>query len=608
MPLDSSPRPGVTSEPRFRPSDRFRVHAELDVACPMRDGVVLRADVYRPEVDVPVPALVMRLPYGKRAWRAHGVPSPADIAAAGYLVVVQDVRGRHASEGIFRGDAQEPDDGYDTVQWAAGLPGCDGSVGSFGPSYLAQVQWAAALERPAALSSMLVMYSPNHSFLDGFLRRGGAIELGSRLGWAHGSIAANEPDRYDDLTAAQRHDIFARAQELFDSAAIYRQRPLCDLDTGEPFLKTAIQSWGEPPEVIGRMPTTTKGRYQDISQPVFLIGGWYDLFLGETLAQYAGLSQRPGRPAPHLVIGPWSHLEALRGLGDLDFGEAAAHTHMGGDLSLEDQHIRWFDATLKGHTDPLADIAPVRLFVMGSNRWASFDRFPPACERTAWYFTQDGGLSARVPAAGSVGYTYDPAAPVPAIGGATLMLGHEPGPKDQSAVQTRADVVSFASEPVDTAITVIGFIHVTLFASSSAIDTDFVARLCDDHPDGRSINIADGIIRASARASYGHEGPLTQALPDPVVPGRPYEYRFNLWATAHTFQPGHRIRVDITSSSFPRWDPNLNTGHSSWDSAESSTARQRIHVGGATPSMISLPVVEIAGTWHSISSPKLSSE
>ena len=573
------------------PAPRLRVRTESDVACPMRDGVILRANVYTPATGFPVPALVMRLPYGKHVWRAQGVPDPAEIASAGYIVVVQDVRGRHASEGVFGSVAQESADGFDTVQWAAGLPGCDGTVGTFGPSYLAHAQWAAALERPPALRSMLIMYAPNHSFLDGYARRGGALELGGRLSWAHGSISPDDLQRNPDFGPAERAAIYARADGLFDSGTVYRQRPFSELDTGEPFVMTAIKDWGEPIEAVAEMPTRTRGHYGDIDVPVFIVAGWYDLFQGETLAQYAGMSRRPGK-LTHLVIGPWSHLEAGSRLGDIDFGQAAAHAHMGGDLGLAEQHVRWFDATLKGVTDPLAGIAPVRIFITGSNQWASLDRFPPASYRTTWYLTRDGGLSPSVPrAAGSVGYTYDPESPVPTVGGASLMLGYEAGPKDQRAIQARADVVSFVSEPVERPVTIIGYIHVTLFASTSAADTDFVARLCDDHPDGRSINIADGIIRASARESYGHRGPLTTVPLTPVMPDQVYQYRFNLWAAAHTFKPGHRIRVDITSSSFPRWDPNLNTGHSSWDAAESRTAQQRIHVGGAAASVIDLPVV-----------------
>jgi putative CocE/NonD family hydrolase len=574
-----------------RPAPQFRVHTETDVACPVRDGVVLRADVYTPEAGIPVPALVMRLPYGKQVWRAQGVPDPAEIAAAGYIVVVQDVRGRHASEGSFGGAGQESADGYDTVQWAAARPGCDGTVGTFGPSYLAHLQWAAALERPPALRSMLIMYAPNDSFLDGYSRRGGALELGGRLGWAHGSISPDDLERNTELSPAQRSAILGRARDMFESEAVYRQRPFRELDTGEPFVKTAIQDWGEPLEAVSQLPTRTRGHYADIDLPVFIVAGWYDLFQGETLAQYEGMSRRPGGPLTHLVIGPWSHLEAGRRLGDVDHGEAAAHTHMGGDLSLEAQHVRWFDATLKGITGPVAGIAPVRAFVTGSNHWVSLDSFPPAAQHTPWYFTRDGGLSRSIPVAGSVSYTYDPESPVPTVGGASLMLGYEAGPKDQRVIQSRPDVISFVSEPVEQPVTVMGFIHVTLYASTSAPDTDFVARLCDDHPGGRSINLADGIIRASARDSYGHRGPLKASPASQVVPGQSYQYRFNLWAAAHTFKRGHRIRIDVTSSSFPRWDPNLNTGQSSWDTAESATAQQRIHVGGAAASMIDLPVV-----------------
>lgn len=572
----------------------FEVTVEQDVACRLRDGVVLRADVYRPRAGVPVPVLLLRLPYGKRVWRAEGVPAPGRLAAAGYLVVLQDVRGRHASDGAFGDLAQEARDGHDAVRWAAALPGSTGAVGTFGPSYLAHAQWAAALEHPAALAAMVVMHSPGHSAIDGQLVRGGVPELGSRLGWAHGAIALDELLRRPDLTERQAVEAHAGVQGLFDSGEIYRHRPFRDLDLGEAILREATRVWGEPLDALGEHTLTTQGRYDELPQPAFLVAGWYDVFLGSTLAQYEGMSRRPGRPVTHLVVGPWSHLEAGRRLGDVDFGAAASHTDMGDDLALEEQHVRWFDATLKGEGQALADLAPVRLFVMGTDRWVPFDSFPPPAEATAMYLTAGGGLTPTRPVErGEVRYDYDPESPAPTNGGTTLMAGFAAGPKDQRELQGRDDVVSFASDVLARPVTVVGYVGVTLFASTTAVDTDFVVRLCDDRPDGSSVNLADGVIRASARESYDHHGPLAAKRPTPVVPGEVLEYRFNLWATAHTFLPGHRIRVDVTSSCFPRWDPNLNTGRSSWDSAESVPATQTIHVGPGAASRIHLPVVTI---------------
>lgn len=567
------------------------VDIEPDVPCRMRDGVVLRADVYRPRTSEAVPVLVMRLPYGKRVWAAEGVPSPRRLAAAGYLVVVQDVRGRFASQGRFVLDEPDAEDGRETLRWAATLPGSNGVVGTFGPSYLAHVQWAAALDGPEQLRSMITMVSPNHSALDGYHVRGGAIELASRLDWAFGSIGPNEVERHPELLPGQAGELLGRR---FESGEIYRGRPFRTLAAQESLLGPALRAWGRPFDAQPHDPTMTAGRYERIGQPVFVIGGWFDAFLGSTLAQFEGLQNRLGRwPASHLVVGPWSHMRAGRALGDLDFGSAAAHAGMGGDLGLEDQHIRWFDATLKGEDGPLRELAPVRLFVMGRNEWRSFTEFPPrGAGPQAWFLQPDGGLRPQRPSSpGAATYRYDPQDPAPTVGGASLMIGSEPGPKDQRAVEDRADVLSFQTDPLDRPVTVVGYLAVTLFAATSAPDTDFVVRLCDVHPDGRSIAMADGLIRASARDSYDHGGYRGPVPPSKVVPGEVHEYRFNLWATAHSFLTGHRIRVDVTSSSFPRWDPNLNTGGSSWDSADSRPCDQTIRLGGDHASHLILPVL-----------------
>jgi uncharacterized protein len=224
------------------------IDIETDVPCRMRDDVILRADVYRPRGAGPLPAVVMRLPYGKNVWTAQGVPSPRRVAEAGYVVVVQDVRGRFASEGTFVPNLQELDDGYDTLAWAARLPGSNGVVGTFGPSYLAHVQWAAALSGPGALASMITMVSPNHTALDGYVVRGGVVELGSRLGWAYGSIAASAPGAPEDGSLERR----------FADGSIYRERPFRQLAAREPALRFALEIWRRPAAQLADEPTSRR--------------------------------------------------------------------------------------------------------------------------------------------------------------------------------------------------------------------------------------------------------------------------------------------------------------------------------------------------------------
>lgn len=577
-----------------------RISIEYDRQCTMRDGTILRSDIYRPVDDGPFPVLLVRLPYGKHGIFEHGMPAPTVMAQAGYIVVVQDVRGRYASEGRFEPSVNERDDGYDTVEWAAALAGSTGEVGTYGPSYLAEVQWSAALAQPPALRTIVPMVSPSHSNIDGFVMRGGARELGSRLGWVHLAIGLDTLVRShsaDPLGTDRALDEHQAVTDLLLSGALFSSAPFAELRTSEPFLHEGTTIFGDSLAMLSESPVRTAGRYDSVDLPIFLIGGWYDVFLGSTLAQYEGArahAARAGQQPPHLVVGPWSHLSKDEILGEVSFGNRSTAAHIGHDGSLDDQHVRWFDAILKEQTDSLDAISPVRLFVMGSNRWVHYESYPPAAQPQHWHLAQNGELTtAESDTSSVVSYTYDPQNPAPTIGGATL-IGSPAGPFDQRALYQRDDVLTFASEPLTDATTVIGRIDATLFASSSAVDTDFVMRLVDVHPDGRAINIADGIIRASARDCYDHEGATGRTGSSLIEPGTVYEYRFNLWATAHTFLAGHRIQVDLTSSSFPRWDANRNTGETFYTSVETQSAEQTVHLGGVTPSRITLPVVRIS--------------
>jgi uncharacterized protein len=572
------------------------VHVEYDVEAPLRDGIVLRSTVYRPAGPGAYPVLLNRTPYGREAGIDPMYFDPLRAARHGYVVIRQDVRGRFTSDGEFQPSHQEATDGYDAVQWAAGLPYCDGTVGMWGRSYHAETQWRAALERPPALRSIVPGVSAAHSWINGGQIRGGVHELGTRYGWVHTNILPDLLARRhrDDPAALQRAmERYAADVAAASTGGLLDTLPLTEL--------TDPDSPAAPLMVWLRKPVTDpewrglnlEGRYQALEVPAFHIGGWYDLFLYNTLAQYQATAELAGRSVdqpPHLLIGPWTHLTVAGATGDIDFGPTASGTW----IDLPGQHLRWYDATIKGRADRLPD-DPVRLFVMGENRWRGFPRYPvPGTRIEQWYLQPDSGLDRRVPAAGEPDtYRYDPTDPVPTVGGATLLAASHPsGPYDQRAIESRPDVLTYTSAPLPEPYTVLGAVSATLYAASSAPDTDFVARLVDVYPDGRAIGVTDGIIRASARDSYPSPGVVQPVPPRPIERDRPYEYRIDLWATGLTFLPGHRIRVDVTSSSHPRWERNLNTGHSAYDSADTEIARQLIFHDPERPSHITLTVLE----------------
>ncbi len=318
------------------------------------------------------------------------------------------------------------------------------------------------------------------------------------------------------------------------------------------------------------------GRYENVEAPTFHIGCWYDVFLGETLRQYEAMKEvaaRSGAMPPRLLLGPWPHGTDFPSMvGDLDFGFASSGDFLNCDGDVTDYHLRWFDATLKGDEEALADHSPVEVFVMGENRWRGFEEWPvPGSREEKWHLHAGGGLSREEPSDSPPDeYDYDPKDPVPTLGGAILMHPIYPaGAKDQRPNEERPDVLVYTSEVLEEDYMVIGPVYATLFAASSAPDTDFVARLVDVYPDGRAIGVTDGIIRASARESYPAPGIIRPAQPTLINPGEVYEYTIDMWATGITFKAGHRIRVEVTSSSFPRWDRNLNTGEDTYRSSRS---------------------------------------
>jgi putative CocE/NonD family hydrolase len=552
------------------------VTVELDVPATMRDGVLLRANVYRPEGEGPWPTLLARLPYGKDMPMIVSRLDPVQTARAGFMVVIQDTRGRHASEGRWDPFAFERDDGYDSVEWAARLPGSNGRVGMYGDSYLGNAQWMAAIEHPpslAAIAPALTWSEP----LDGLFARGGALEFGLLVSWSL-EQGVDHIARLDTSEEERR----ARTEDLIDDfdrittdaywALPADANPVLERHGVRPMPSVAAM---RSPEVAAVC--RVAGRQAEVDVPSFNLGGWYDIFLQGSLDNYVAAAAA-GREA-RLVVGPWTHLVFGDPLGERHFGlragryGAPAHEH--GDVA------QWQTAWLGGHLRPDAEPerspAPVRIFVMGRNEWRDEPAWPLERAVEERWFLQPGGGLAPTPPRGDEpsSFAYDPDDPVPTVGGQMVMApSFPPGPFDQSRVEARDDVLAFTSEPLTEELEVTGRVRLVLYAESSAPSTDWVGRLCDVDPDGRSLNLCDGIVRVSS----GADGLRRHEL--------------DLWSTSNVFLPGHRLRLQVTSSCFPRWDRNLNTGDQHGTARQ--VAHQRVHHDASHASYLSLPVVPSA--------------
>jgi putative CocE/NonD family hydrolase len=571
-----------------------------DVPAVMRDGTTLMSNVYRPASGGPYPVLLTRLPYGKDLAFDATYFDPTRAARRGYLVVVQDVRGRYASEGRFTPFVREFEDGHDSVEWAAKLPGSNGSVGMFGLSYFGKTQWHAALTRPASLASMAPGQTwGNH--LNGVQMRGGVHEVGLMQYWAQHALALGALFR---RYRGKPEQIRRRLPEVVGSIDAllagggYDALPLANLPDPEGLTPFVRGGFGRGVDDETWEYLNIDGKYDRIEAPTFHIGGWYDCFIGETLRQYGAMKERAretGMAPPRLLVGPWAHGDFGSTIGDLDFGIGSSGLFLNCREDLTGAQLRWFDATLKGDHGALEETPPVEVFVMGENRWRSYEEWPvPGSYPERWHLHAGGRLSREEPARSEPdSYDYDPRSPVPTIGGAILMAPiHRPGARDQRPNEERPDVLVYTSEVLQKDHTVLGPVHATIFAATNVPDTDFVARLVDVYPDGRAIVLTDGVIRASARESYPAPGAVNPVKSSPIEPGRVYEYAIDLWATGITFRARHRIRVEVTSSSFPRWERNPNTGESSMHSARTEVARQRIFHDPEHPSRVTLTVVD----------------
>jgi putative CocE/NonD family hydrolase len=524
------------------------VDIEEDVAQVLPDGTRLYADVYRPAAPGPHPVLLVRMPYDKRTVENMAYQHPCWYARRGYLVVVQDVRGRCRSEGDFYPFQHEEADGALAVEWAAALPGSNGRVGMYGFSYAGATQLLAACARPPSLKAIAPAMTASQ-FHDGWTYRGGALNLAFVLTWA-AQLAAGQALRKGD-------DRAARALAAAEGAAGFAYLPLQEqpalLESGA--LAQFYFDWLAHPEADAYWRRwSLEHRYDQIAVPALHIGGWYDIFLTGTLRNFQATAAR--HPAAHqLLVGPWLHMPWSQRVGSVDFGPHARS-------QVDERQLAFFNRHLRGQGGG-AD--PVSIFVMGENRWRSFDAWPPAGTTERRLFLRSGGSAnsaagdGRLRADGPQSeppdvFVYAPLFPVRSAGGASCCFADlsPMGPADQGAVESTLVVLVYTSEPFAAPRLLVGAVTLKLWAVSSACDTDFTAKLCLVSRAGHSTNVCGGIIRARYR-----EAP---AAPSLIEPGKAYLYSIDLGSTAVRLEAGESLRVQVSSSDFPQWDRNLNTG------------------------------------------------
>lgn len=589
-----------------------RVILDKNVMVPMRDGVKLATDVYRPRDEKPLPVLFVRLPYNKD--RPTVLAFPLDrFLQAGYAIVLQDMRGRYASEGTFTLTENEPSDGVDTIDWITQQPWSDGHVGMFGASYLGIPQWLVAKEQPAALQALAPMHT-RHSL---YSHQGGAFELGLWFNWALMQGGGGEVRRRIARGQAEQGDldIIAKAEQEIQS--LYSHLPLLDVPLFENLSPYYFDWLAHGTDEPARHLSAQSELYGKITVPALNIGGWYDMFLDGAFENYQQMKKWGGSEAArtfqHLLIGPWAHFDLPGIFPERDYGPSASTS----GVDLVGIHLRWFDHWLKGIENGVEQEKPVHLFVMGADIWRSEEDWPlPDARYRDFYLhsqgrantaSGDGVLSVEAPDEEPADrYCYDPRNPVPTIGGANLlpieggvaMMSNKPrtspylfqcGPRDQREIEQRDDVLCYTTEPLAQPIEVTGPIELVLSVSSSALDTDFTGKLVDVFPDGRAEILTDSILRARYRNSLS-----TPAL---LEPEKIYELRFSLGATANVFKAGHCIRLEVSSSNFPRFNRNTNTGGNIIEEREEDLiqAINQVYHNKAHPSYIILPIIEREG-------------
>jgi putative CocE/NonD family hydrolase len=559
---------------------------EEQVMVPMRDGTRLAASVMRPAVDHPVPAVLIRTPYDKTAQRLQ----EKQWADAGYAFVRQDVRGRFDSEGEFYPFRDDPADGFDTIEWVAKQTWCDGKVGQTGASHVGTVQYLVAPAAPPHMAALNPEFAPA-SVYHYWWWQNGAFRLSFNVAWAIFLAFDNlrhYPARREALEAA-RQQVWVTPEQMkaLDIKRLYREWQRDRFGVIEAVFGNDWVGEFMRHDEYGPFwqPYDFHTQHEAMDVPMLHVAGWYDTFLQGTLDSFTGLRAKAkseaARRGQRLIVGPWQHVSWGRStVGDLDYGAELMK------LNAFEVRRRWFDHWLKGEANGVADEAPVVLFVMGENTWRAEWEWPLRTSRTERLYLHAGGVLDRSEPGGETPATfaYDPSDPVITMGGCEW-VNYPCGPYDQAPLDGRPDVLTFQTEPLTQDTEVTGRVLAHIWASTDAPDTDFTAKVIDVRPDGSAWNICDGIVRLSYRDSAERRSP--------VDPGRPYELVIDLWSTSQLFRAGHRIRLDISSSNFPRFDANPNTGHPSYGERgpEKVVAHNTVYFDSEHASYLELPVV-----------------
>jgi len=556
------------------PKAQYKVRAEKNVMVPMGDGKKLATDIYFPVGLDQAPVILIRTCYGKSLQLVTGRSNTSKIfASRGYIVMIQDVRGRYGSEGDFYPFISDGQDGQDTIAWIQKQPWFSGKLGTYGGSYLGTTQWFEAPGQDIAAMHLMIT-SPN---LKEIVYTGGELHLMTVYFWA--------------MATGERKDNF---QAVFNMARINKSISTLPLakadDRGGRDVKYFDDSL-DPATIIGLYEKVSlENKYGEISAPAVFVAGWYDMFLGPQLKDFERLLMEGKGSARDslLIVGPWGH-----GMNGGDKSVSYGRTNSVLRAITPADTLAWFDHQLKGKDNQAAKWPRVKIFVMGDNLWRNENEWPLARARyTNYYFHSagkantrlgDGGLSMDAPGSEPADkFSYDPLHPVPSKGGNSLGLNL--GAYDQSEIELRNDVLCYQSAVLEKELEVTGSIRAVLYAASDAKDTDFTVKLVDVYPDGKAVNIQDGIVRAM----YRNNDPRK---PTPLAPGAVEKYDIDLWASSNVFKAGHRLRVEVSSSNFPRFNRNLNTGEPVPEATRTVVASQLIYHDAGHPSRIILPVI-----------------
>jgi uncharacterized protein len=548
-----------------------QIKVERQVKIPMRDGVDLTADVYRPRgVDIALPVLLMRLPYGRAIASTVTYAHPSWYAMQGYIVVIQDVRGCGTSEGEFYPFRNEYEDGYDTVIWCVEqLEGSNGKVGMYGFSYQGVTQFQAAVMRPKGLITICPAMA-TIDFYHGWFYFGGAIALEFTLTWAL-QLAQNQA--YFHKLEPQATNLYQSQQEIsklihsvpLDRLEILRSEPLADF-----FFDWINNSQPHDPYWQELNPLS---RFEQFDLPALHIAGWADIFIEATISTYQQAQQVTDRPQ-FLIGSPWQHLPWRSQVGELDFGESAIP-------QIDRLQVDWFDYWLKDIDNGTIGRSPVQVFLMGENKWLNLQTWDRELEYQDFYLDENGRLtndiSELLPNSFPDIYVYDPRIPNPST---------NYGGYDQRSVHRRSDVLIYITSPIAANLRISGTGEFILFAATSAPDTDWVIKLLDIYPDGRQMLVTMGVIRAKFRTSFDN--------PEYIEPDRVLEYKIKFRPTCHSFKSGHRLGVAISSAAFPLIERHTNTykNPSSCNTSEFVESTQQIYHSPEFPSHLKLPLLD----------------